>query len=305
MGKASRRRRQGASDQSTGATGSAGTRTRVEPAPFVARPFEGLPGETDWVALREILPAATAVVTWAKGKAPEGAPAEATIATVLPLAWPGLHRADGTVFVGTQSGSVSGDASRDLATSLAAAAGAEVGTPVVSTPQSTVDTPRLQDLLDLSAPFEVTVHEGFDFWVGDSELDDEAKASLDRANESAIPTTRMAAATSAYWCRIGERTHIRLVLPEDEDAATDALSRLHAAGESALGDQTRLLGAFRACGLLVPVWDLDPEKEADAYEEALGAFMTRYAAALASEEPLTAEERRARSGLLSRQVTLR
>jgi hypothetical protein len=33
--------------------------------------------------------------------------------------------------------------------------------------------------------------------------------------------------------------------------------------------------------------------------------MTRYAAALASEAPLDAEERRARSGLLSRQVTLR
>jgi hypothetical protein len=305
MGKASRRRRQGASDQSTGATGSAPGRTRVEPAPFVARPFEGLPGETDWVALREILPAATAVVKWAKGKAPEGAPDEATIATVLPLAWPGLHRADGTVFVGTQSGSVSGDASRDLATSLATAAGAEVGTPVVSTPQSTADTPRLQDLLDLSAPFEVTVHEGFEFWVGDTELDEEAQASLDRANESAIPTTRMSAAPSAYWCRIGERTHIRLVLPEDEDAATDALSRLHAAGETALGDQTRLLGAFRACGLLVPVWDLDPELAAADYEDALGAFTTRYAAALASDAPLTAEERRARAGLLSRQVTLR
>src|SRR5580765_2861568 len=154
MGKATRRRK-GADH------GSAST--RVEPAPFVARPFEGLPGETDWVAMREILPSATATVTFAKGQAPEGAPTEATIATVLPLAWPGLHRADGTVFVGTQSGSVSGDASRDLATSLAAAAGAEVGTPVVSTPQSTADTPRLQDLLDLSAPFEVTVHEGFEF----------------------------------------------------------------------------------------------------------------------------------------------
>ncbi|HLR55574.1 MAG TPA: DUF5926 family protein, partial [Actinomycetales bacterium] len=27
---------------------------------FVARPFEGLPNEVDWVALREIVPAATA-----------------------------------------------------------------------------------------------------------------------------------------------------------------------------------------------------------------------------------------------------
>lgn len=296
MGKASRRRK-GADQGSTTA--------RVEPAPFVARPFQGLPGETDWVAMREILPAATAAVTFAKGKAPQGAPSDVTIATVLPLAWPGLHRADGTVFVGTQSGSISGDASRDLATSLLAAVAAEQGTPVVSTPASTADTPRLQDLLDTSAPLEVTIHDGFDFWVGESELDDEGQASLDRANESVVPTVKMASAPSAYWCRIGERTHIRLVLPEDEDVATDALARLHAAGESGLGEATRLLGAFRAGGLLVPVWDLDPELAAADYEDALGGFMTRYAAAAASEGSLTADERRAKSGLLSRQVTLR
>jgi hypothetical protein len=302
MGKASRRRRTGASDQS----GGSATRVRVEPAPFVARPFAGMPGETDWVAMREILPAATAKVTWAKGQAPEGAPADATVVTVLPLAWPGLHRNDGAVLAATQSGSTSGDASRDLATSLLAAARAEVGAPVTNTLPATADTPRLQDLLDLSEPLQVTVHAGFDFWVAeDAELDDDAKASLERANESAIPTTKLAAAPSAYWCRIGERTHIRLVLPEDEELATDGLARLHAAGESGLGAGTRLLGAFRACGLLVPVWDLDPEQGAEAYEEPLAAFTKRYAAATGSDAPLSPEERRARSGLLSRQVTLR
>jgi hypothetical protein len=298
MGKASRRRK-------SGATADQSSRARVEPAPFISRPFEGLPGETDWVALREILPAATATVRFAKGKAPEGAPEGATVATVLPLAWPGLHRADGTVFIGTQSGSASGDASRDLAQSLLAAASAEQGTPVTTVAPATANTPRLQDILDSTAAFEVTVHEGFDFWVGDSELDAEGKASLERANESIVPTTKMAALPSAYWVRIGDRTHIRLVLGDDEDVATDALARLLAAGESALGEGTRLLGAFRACGLLVPVWDLDPEKDADAYEDELAAFAKRYAAAVASTEPLTPEERRARSGLLSRQVTLR
>ena len=298
MGKASRRRK-------SGATADQSSRSRVEPAPFIARPFEGLPGETDWVALREILPAATATVRFAKGKAPEGAPEGATVATVLPLAWPGLHRADGTVFIGTQSGSASGDASRDLAQSLLAAASAEQGTPVTTVAPANADTPRLQDILDTKAAFEVTVHEGFDFWVGDSELDAEGKASLERANESIVPTTKMAALPSAFWVRIGDRTHIRLVLGDDEDVATDALARLLAAGESALGEGTRLLGAFRACGLLVPVWDLDPEKDADAYEDELAAFAKRYAAAVASTEPLTPEERRARSGLLSRQVTLR
>jgi hypothetical protein len=298
MGKASRRK----ANQS--AATDAPRRVRAAQVPYAARPFEGLPDETEWVALREILPSATAVVRFAEGRAPEGAAPEATIATVLPLGWPGLHRADGTVFVGTQAGSASGDASRDLAQSLLAAASAEAGTPVTTVPQATADTPRLQDLLE-SAPLEVEVHEGFEFWVGDTELDAEGKESLERANASVVPTTKMAAMPSAYWCRIGERTHVRLVLPDDEDTATDALARLQAAGEASLGDPTRLLGAFRACGLLVPVWDLDPDKTAADYEDDLAAWSKRYAAALEQTAPLDPEERRARNGLLSRQVTLR
>jgi hypothetical protein len=120
-----------------------------------------------------------------------------------------------------------------------------------------------------------------------------------------VPTVALTSLPSAYWVRIGERAHIRLVLPDDEDAATDALARLHAAGDDTLGGDTRLLGAFRACGLLVPVWDLDPELEAADHETELAAWGERYAVALASDASLTADERRARSGLLSRQVTLR
>lgn len=301
MGKASRRRKAGPAPSAVTATRGG----RSAQVPFERRPFEGLPGETDWVALREILPAATATVRFAPGRAPAGAPAEATVATVLPLAWPGLHRADGTVFFATQTTGSSGDASRDLAEQLLAAAAAEPGAPVATTPPPTIDTPRLQDLLETSEPIEVSVHEGFDFWVGDQDLDGEAQESLERANESVVPTVKMAGAPSAYWCRIGERTHIRLVLPDDEDVATDALARLLAAGAAGLGGQTRLLGAFRACGLLVPVWDLDPARPASDYEVELAAFQSRYAGALAATESLTAEERRARSGLLGRQVTLR
>ena len=105
MGKASRRQR---------GTDTASGQSRAKPAPFERRPFQGLAGETDWVALREILPAATAVVTVRPEHVPDGVTSEVTVATVLPLAWPGLHRADGTVLIGTQSGNASGDASRDL-----------------------------------------------------------------------------------------------------------------------------------------------------------------------------------------------
>ena len=295
MGKASRRPRGARADRTS----------RPVPAPFVARPFEGLPGETEWVAMREIVPAATATVRFAAGAAPEGAPDDVTIATVLPLAWPGLHRENGEVLVGIQSGNASGDTSRDIAQAISLAVAAEPGAPVQTLPVSTADTPRLQDLLDVDTPFEVEIHEGFDFWVAEAELDADGRESLQRANESAIPTVRILAAPSCYWCRIGERTYVRWVLPYDEDTATSALARLHAAGESQLGGAGRLLGCFRSSGLLIPVWEVDPGSDASDFEDAVGQMRERIEAAAGVTDPLTAEERGARAGLTNRQVTLR
>ena len=269
----------------------------------MARPFEGLAGETEWVAIREILPAATGRITLTGDAAPDSL-GEATIASVLPMAWAGLHRDTGEVLVGTQSGGASGDASRDLVSQLLATASLEPGLPLQVVPQPTVETPRLQDLVDQSAPFRAEVHEGFDFWTAEAELEDAAKESLERANESAVPTVRLGD-DSAFWCRIGDRTYVRIVLPEDEDVATNALARLHAAQQDDFGDGTRLLGAFRACGLLVPVIELDAEAEPASYVEPLEQWRNRYATAAANQDSLTADERRAKSGLLSRQVTLR
>jgi len=287
MGKASRRK---------------GDTKKIRPAPFARRPFEGMESETDLVAMREIVPAATATVTL---REPVADVSSATLVTVLPLAWPGLRRADGEVLAGLQSGTSSGDASRDLAQVLLAAAETEPGSPVATLPLATEDTPRLQDLLDPSAPLDITVHEGFDFWVGDGDLDEEGRESLQRANDSAIPTVKLEGVRSAYWCLIGDRAYVRQVLPDDEDAATDALARLHARGESALTDTHRLLGAFRACGLLIPVWEVDPEADPASFSDPAQQMQRRYAEALADSTPLSADERRARSGLLSRQITLR
>ena len=128
-------------------------------------------------------------------------------------------------------------------------------------PPPTAESPRLQDILDPDVPFVVTLHDGFDFWVGDAELDDEGRSSLERANESVVPTERIEGATSVYWCVINERSYVRWVLPYDEDTATAALARLHAAGRDRLTPDTRLLGAFRAGGLLVPVWEVPGGRE--------------------------------------------
>src|SRR5690606_14949319 len=164
--------------------------------------------------------------------------------------------------------------------------------------------PRLQDVL-AAEPLEVTLRESFDYWLDEEPGDAEVKASLERANASVFPTVRMAAAPAAYWCRFPDKAHVRWVLPDDEDTALAALSRLAASGRLTLGAETRFAGMFRAHGLLVPVWDLPHGAEAKEWEEPLAEMASRYAEAAASSDELDAAERRARQGLLSRQVTVR
>ncbi|MFF4686694.1 DUF5926 family protein [Streptomyces sp. NPDC001307] len=269
---------------------------------LVQRPFEGLPGECDWVALRELVPAATVELTL-KGGLPEDVPS-VTLATVLPMAWPALRRDDGSILLGLQNDTASGDLSRDLADTLQRALQAQPGTPVEGR-RAPVDGPRLQDLLDLQAPFEPVVQSGFEFWVPDVEnATPEVTASLERANAAAIPTARLTGVDAAYWCETPEKNHLRWVMPHPEEQLLDALARLHAAGRSHLGEGTRLVGSFRAHGLTVPVWDLPSGVTADDVEKPAAEFAERLAAALATTEPLTPEERRARGGLTNRQVTL-
>ena len=58
-------------------------------------------------------------------------------------------------------------------------------------------------------------------------------------------------------------------------------------------------------GLVVPVWDLPADLPAEEWIGPATEFQTRLESALASTAPLTSDERRARAGLLSRQITLR
>lgn len=265
---------------------------------FVARPFEGLPSECDWVALREIVPAATAELTLRDGRT-------AMLATVLPMAWPGLVRQDGAVFVGLQVPGGSGDASRDVAHALELALAAEPGTPIAPSGLPGAGH-RLQDLLDLATPLTVTVHPGFDFWIdGVEERTPDVVASMERANEAVVPTVRLTSVEAAYWCEIRGRVHLRWVVPHDEEALLDALARLHAADADTLGGGTRYVGSFRAHGLAVPVWDLAPGTTAEAVEEPVDALSRRLDDALADSTPLGDAARRARAGLASRQLTLR
>ncbi|MBA0052717.1 topoisomerase II [Streptomyces sp. AJS327] len=269
---------------------------------LVRRPFEGLPGEADWVALRELVPAGTVSLTLKDGL-PEDVPA-VTLATVLPMAWPALRRDNGEVLLGLQNDTASGDLSRDLADTLQRALTTEPGSPV-DAGRPDPEGPRLQDLLDPDAAFTPVVHEGFDFWVDDAEkATGEVAASLERANSAAIPTARLNGTEGAYWCETPEKNHLRWVMTHPEEQLLDALARLHAAGRSTLGEDTRLVGSFRAHGLTVPVWDLPRGMSAGDCEKPAAEFAERLAEALASAAPLSAEERKARSGLTNRQVTL-
>jgi hypothetical protein len=271
---------------------------------FVPRPFEGLADEPEWIALRELVPAASAPLKLAASLVEQYGDRPVILSTVLPMALPAMTKPDGRVLIGLQRHVQSGDVSRDLSVALLCALEAEPGNPV-SVPALPGEGPRLQDVLE-DGPLDITMHEGFGYWLDDDAGDDpEVTASLDRANASIYPTVRLSAAHAAYWTRVPEKSHVRWVLADDEDAALDALARLSADGSLRLGDGTKFAGMFRAHGRLVPVWDLPREPEAGEWESPLADFTKRYAEAVGSTDPLTAEQRRARQGLLGRQVTLR
>ena len=265
--------------------------------PYVARTFEGLPAEGDWIALREFVPSGTADVTLAGG-------GSARICSLLPGNGAGIRRPDGEIWVGLQVQHNFGDVSRDLAHVIETARDIEPGHPVPVTDPGV--GPRLQDLIDPSSSFDVAVHDGFDFWVEGTEA--EGSDALAAANESISPTERLSSVDAAYWTRMGDRRYLRWVLTDDESSVLDAFARLHAADADRVGDGTRLIGMFRAHGLLVPVWEMEPDVVADGaapLEEPVAALGSRLAEALADTSDLTSEQRNVRNGLASRQVTIR
>ena len=270
-------------------------------ATFVRRPFAGLAAECDLVAVREFVPAATAEVRLTGEHAGDRS---VVLCSLLPMAAPALVRQDGTVWLGLQVQHGFGDPSRDLAAVLLDALAAEPGAMVGLTGDPGAG-PRLQDLL-VDEPLAVVVHEGFDFWISDlDDTDGALAASLEQANASAHPTARLASVTAAYWTNVGAKEPLRWVMPHEEDALLTALARLHAAGRDRLAEGSRLVGMFRAHGLLVPVWDLPVGTGPEAIEDSAAEFGAAVDEALATRAPLSTEERAARAGLANRQVTLR
>ncbi|HEX3221684.1 MAG TPA: DUF5926 family protein [Nocardioides sp.] len=263
---------------------------------FVVRPFDGMTAERDLVAMRELVPSATAPLTVGDRTV--------LLGSLLPGAAPAMVRDSGEVWLGLQVRHAFGDPSRDLGAVLEKALAADEPGVV-----GLVDPPgpgaRLQDLVE-DRPLEVIVHQGFDWWLGDvSERDDDLAAALEQANGAVAPSARLTSVEAAYWVDAGAKEHLRWVLPQDETSLLDALARLHVSGDDGIAEGSKLVGMFRAHGLLVPVWDLEPGTGAEALEEPLAALEGRLTEALGQTSDLSAEERSARAALANRQVTLR
>jgi len=265
---------------------------------YVSRPFEGLPSECDIVALRELVPAATAPLTTIGAAADR----KVTLCSLLPGAAPALVRDNGEIWLGLQVQHQYGDPARDLGAVLLKALDAETG--VVGLTDSPGVGPRLQDLVG-GDRLEITVHDGFGYWIDDVERTPEMEAALEQANGAAMPTTRLTGVEAAYWTNVGPKEHLRWVMPEPEDRLLDALARLHAARKDVIAEGSRFVGMFRAHGLLTPVWDLPVGTGAEALEGPAKAFYDDLQSALADPTELTTEERSARAGLANRQVTIR
>ncbi|MCL3777288.1 MULTISPECIES: DUF5926 family protein [unclassified Actinomyces] len=267
---------------------------------FVARPFAGIANEEDLVAMMQIIPAATTTVRLTQ----EHGGRDVQLVTLLPELAQGLKRADGEVLVALQTTMHSGDASRDVAAAVLAALELEEGSGLLMNglPEP---GPRLQDILDPAVEPVVSVRETFDFWLdAEAAKDPEAVEQLEQAKEEIAPTVAVPGVPHAYWCRINGKEFVRWVRGEDEDAFFNAFARVHAARASDLEEGARFIGAFRACGLAIPVWELNRGTEAEELTGLLQAMGERLDAALADTTPLDAEARRAKAGIISRQVNL-
>jgi hypothetical protein len=273
-------------------------KVRRKPVPFVERPFEGLPHESELVAMREILPLATLA---ARTTAKYGNH-DIQLATILPSMAGALRRTDGVLLVAMQTVTSSGNASRDIAARLIDGINLKPGE-VLEVSELPEPGPVLQDVLDSESLQAAQLFDEPVFWMTPAEAaQPENSDALAASREQLIPTASIGGVPGAYWCRMS-REFVRWVRPENKDRVLDGLARLRVRGKTF--DDARFVGAFRAQGLSIPVWELAPGTEAEELEKPLATFAPVLDAAIASTEPLNPEEKRARAGIVSRQVTLR
>lgn len=267
------------------------------------RPFGGLAMESDLIALQEFVPSAVAKI--------EVKSTPVNLVTVLPGAGAAMVRPEadgGERFVALQVGSHSQNPGRDLAYALNWVVEAKPGESLQST-AADGSQPELQSLIDAASALTITEHPDFNWWFPEgTQLPPEVRQALGRANDAVMPSTQIKTDLpgSVWWVNPGGgKAHIRWVRPEDnENQILAALARIAARGELTLGEGTKFAGAFRTHGVVVPVWDLAPDVEAQSYAEALAALNEKIGAEYENDAQLSAEERKQLDSIKSRQVTI-
>ncbi|MDY0112913.1 MAG: DUF5926 family protein [Corynebacterium sp.] len=268
------------------------------------RPFAGLDAEADLVALREFAPSATVPAEVAGAKRP------IHLCTVLPGGIAALTRATaegGAAYVAMQTQSRSNDAAADLARALEWARTADDGQQLDNAVDGT-DGGALGDVLKGIKLDELAVHQDFEWWIpAGVERTQLVQQNLAAANDTIMPSHRLDLDVpgAVWWIDPGERAHIRWIRREDERPLLDALARVHAADRLSMGEGTKFAGVFRTDGVLVPVWDLDNTVDHGSWGSVIADAAARIEKALASDAPLTADERKSRDTIVSRQVTIR
>ena len=237
---------------------------------IVTRPFAGLAAECDLVAMREFLPSATAPLPL---REPRDVPV--TLATVLPGASAALVRPNGEILLGDAGADPLRRPVRRPRPGAALGAGrrARLGAAGRSRRRGRARS-ACRTCSTSTRPLDLTLHT--DFALVARRREDggapsaEVTATLERANAVIMPTEPVVAdgVRAAYWVDTGTKAHLRWVRPEPEDALRRRARP--AAGRAAswtLTEDARYAGAFRAHGLLVPVWDLDRELHAKEWAE--------------------------------------
>lgn len=268
------------------------------------RPFGNLDAEADLVALREFAPSVTVPAKVIGAKRP------IFLCTVLPGGIAALTRATaegGAAYVAMQTRQRSNDAAADLARALEWARNAGDGEQLDGAVDG-LDGGSLDAILDGIELGDMAVHQDFEWWIPEGvERTPLVQQNLAAANDTIMPSYRIDPDVpgAVWWIDPGERAHIRWIRREDEGPLLDALARVHAADNLTMGEGTKFAGVFRANGVLVPVWDLDNTKPHDSWNDAIEDAGRRIDAAMKSDEPLTAAERKSRETIVSRQVTIR
>ncbi len=280
------------------------------PIPFVERPFEGIASERELVAMKELIPCGvlTAKTDKAHGER------EFDFVTLLPDGAAALVRTDGRILVGLQTRFNSGDLSHDLAGALLRAIEmADKGEDGVVSFDVRDPAPRLQEILDPGllgsggdadeSPLQIM--DNFGYWFDpEEEQDQDTLTALEQNSADMVPTEELPGVAGMYWCEMNNN-FVRYVTDVPEDDLFTALARVQSAGDATLGPGSKFVGAFRACGIAIPVFQVDPDLSATDLAPEGESFQKKLEQALLVDEPLSHDERRARSGLVSRQVTIR